>query len=69
MLTSYTDTTRAGSAGGCRLIESVLEPANMKFAMTGNLDRVPVLGYTEFMQQPVRDGGGGVKVRCTAEDD
>ena len=41
----------------------------MKFAMSDNLDRVLVLSYTEFVQQAVRDGGGGVKDGCTGEDD
>jgi hypothetical protein len=41
----------------------------MKFAMSDNLDRVLVLSYTEFMQQPVRGGGGVVKDGCTGEDD
>ena len=43
--------------------------ANMKFAMSDNLDRVLVLSYTEFVQQPVRDDGGGIKDGCTGEDD
>ena len=59
MLTSYADTTRAGSSCGCRITEPVLEPANMKFAVSDNLDTVLVLSYTEFVQQPAQDGGGG----------
>jgi hypothetical protein len=62
-------TSRADSSRGCDLTESVLEPASVKFAMSDNLDRVLVLSYTEFVQQPVRDGGGGVKNGCTREDD
>ena len=31
----------------------------MKFAVSDNLDTVLVLGYTEFVQQPAQDGGGG----------
>jgi hypothetical protein len=69
MLTWYADTTHAGSSRGCRLTESVLEPANMEFAVSDNLDRVLVLSYTEFVQQPVQDGGGGVKNGCTEEGD
>ncbi len=69
MLTWYAGNTHAGSSRGWPLTESVLEPANMEFAVSANLDRVLVLSYTEFVQQPVQDGGGGDKNGCTEEGD
>jgi len=39
MLTWYAGTTHAGSSRGWPLTESVLEPANMEFAVSDNLDR------------------------------
>jgi len=59
MLTSDADTTRAARHVAVVSQSPVLEPANMKFAVSDNLDTVLVLSYTEFVQQPAQDGGGG----------
>jgi hypothetical protein len=70
MLTSYFDTIlRAYDVTAVLKIpkDSMLGSSRLCFQCLGNLDRVPILSYTESVQQSVRGDGSCVKNGCTGE--